>query len=287
VEGASVSRNAVLAATAPLGVTTVTTGAARVPTVEVPALRVALYQPWGGNVDEGWTRWVLEQYEFPYVTIHDDTARLGRLRDAYDVIVLPSASRAELLNGMATGTLPEQYTGGLTDAGAAHLREFVRAGGTLVALDHAARLPIRAFGLPVTDVVNALGRSRFYVPGTLMRLSVDTRHPLGWGMPEQAAAFFADSPAFAVDDLALAGAETGGQPVAVATYPEGPLALSGWAVGEEHLRGRAAVVDIPLGAGHVVLLGFQAQHRAQAHGTFKLLFNALLYGSPERREGRP
>jgi hypothetical protein len=237
------------------------------------APRVGVYHAWGGNADEGWTRWVLEQFEFPYVSVHDRDIRAGNLQAQYDVIVLPDATYEEMLNGLAAGSMPPEYTGGMTARGVANLEAFVASGGTLVALDRAAGLPLSAFELPVRNVTAGLRESEFYAPGTLVRLDVDPSNPLAYGMPPEAAAFLSHSPAFAIGAAASADV--------VAAYPTRDLLVSGWLIGESMIAGRAAVVDATLGRGRVVLLGFGAQRRGQAHGTFKFLFNSLLISSLE------
>jgi Zinc carboxypeptidase len=244
------------------------TDPARATAVKMP--RIGLYHSWGGNMDEGWTRWVLEQFEFPYASVFDRDLRAGGLRARFDVILLPDATYDSMLNGETAGTLPSVYTGGMTARGIASLREFVSAGGTLVAMDRAAELPIAAFGLPIRDVAAAAARaSDFYSPGSILRLRVDPSHPIGYGMPAEAAAFFINSPAFEVSTNA--GARI------VAGYPTRDVLMSGWMLGEQTIAGRAAVVEFPIDKGRVILLGFRTQHRGQSHGTYKLLFNSILW----------
>src|SRR5262245_36554347 len=222
-------------------------------------------------MDEGWTRWVLEQFEFPYTSLFDRDVRAGVLRARFDVILLPDATYDSMLNGETAGTLPDPYTGGMTTRGIASLREFVSAGGTLVAMDRAAELPIAAFGLPVRDVAAAGARAAdFYVPGSILRIRVDPSHPIGYGMPAEAAAFFIHSPAFEVSPNA-SGARV------VAEYPTRDVLMSGWMLGERTIAGRAAVVEVSIDKGRVILLGFRTQHRGQSHGTYKLLFNSILW----------
>ena len=245
--------------------------------------RVGLYRGWGANADEGWTRLVLEQFEFPYETVRDETLRQGWL-DGYDVIVLPDASYSRMLTGLGSRAAPPEYTGGMTPTGVSNLYDFVVEGGTLVTLDSAAELPIVDFGLPVRDVTTGRPETDFFVPGTLLDLETDPTHPIGYGMPSRAAAFFARSPAFAVGNGG-GGPGNDDQPeppeglTVVARYPDADLLRSGWLLGENVLTGEAAVVDVRVGEGRVVLIGFRAQHRGQPHGTFKLLFNALYLGA--------
>ena len=241
----------------------------------LPAPRVGVYHGWGGNMDEGWTRWVLEQFEFSYTSVFDRDVRAGGLRARFDVILLPDASYEQMVGGMAPGSMPDAYTGGMTPRGVQNLRAFVEAGGTLVAMDRAADLPINAFDLPIRNVTRDVPPAEFYIPGSILRIRVDPASPIAYGMPSEGAAFFINSPAFEVQR------QEGVQ--VVAEYPTSDLLLSGWLLGEPVIAGRAAVVDARLGSGHVVLLGFRTEHRGQPHGTFKLLFNAILSGTDQGR----
>jgi len=243
--------------------------------------RIGLYRGWGANADEGWTRLVLETFEFPYRRLLDDDIRRDRLADL-DVIVLPDATYDQMLTGLGPRVAPPEYQGGMTLKGAFHLRNFVRAGGTLVAFNAASELPIAEFDLPVVDVTSDLSPADHYVPGAILELQIESTHPVGYGMPSRAPAFFAHSPAFSLD---TAYARSGGDELnnqstvsVVARYPERELLLSGWILGEDRLASRAAVIETRLGNGRVVLLGLRAQHRGQSHGTFKLLFNSLFLG---------
>ncbi|MFW6202630.1 MAG: M14 family zinc carboxypeptidase, partial [Gemmatimonadota bacterium] len=238
--------------------------------------RVGLYKSWDASMDEGWTRFVLEQYGFPVDTLHDHEIRDGDL-SGYDAIILPSQNADDILNGHAPGTMPPEYVGGLGVEGAAALKRYVEDGGTVVALDAATEFAIRQFGLPVRGMGGFGDAAPFAIPGSLIRIDVDTTSPLAWGMPDEAAAFFSNSRAFAVVDPAEEGdAKAPAPPVeVVARYAEDDLLMSGWARGEEFLAGRPAVLRVGLGEGDVVLIGFRAQFRAQPRGTFKLLFNPL------------
>ena len=256
----------VLSLGVPLGVgpTSLPAGA-----VEVRTPRVGLYHAWGGNMDEGWTRWLLEQFEFPYTSLFDRDVRAGNLRARFDVILLPDATYESMLNGMAPGTMPDPYTGGMTARGVANLLQFVASGGTLVAMDRAAELPLTTFGLPIRNVTEGAPQTDFYIPGSILKLKVDSSNPVAYGMPADAAAFFINSPAFAVTG-------TPGNVRIVAEYPDRDLLLSGWMLGEKTIASRAAVVEATIDKGRVVLLGFRTQHRGQMHGAYKLLFNSLL-----------
>jgi hypothetical protein len=242
--------------------------------------RVGLYKPWLENIDEGWTRWLLEQYEFPFANVSDAELRRGNLRAQFDVIILPDASPDRLLSGHPAGTLPEEYTGGMGEAGAMALRQFVEAGGTLVALDSAGALAANVLGLPVRDVAQAAGASEFFCPGSIVGLELDTAHPLAFGMPARTAAFFAYSAAYEVTLPSTTEGHAGAtslQPAidVVARYASRDVLMSGWLEGERVIAGRGAILSARLGLGRAVLIGFRAQHRGQAHATFRFLFNAI------------
>ena len=229
--------------------------------------RVGLYRPWNDAIDEGWTRWLLEQHEFPFVTLRDADVRAGNLALQHDAIILPSIAAQRLIEGNRKGAMPDEYVGGLGEAGVAALKAFVEAGGTLVTLDASAPLAIDAFKLPIRNLTRDVPADKFFCPGSLLRLDVDTNQPLGFGMLPQTAAFFAFGSAWDVSAELAAKV--------MARYGKKDLLLSGWLEGEPLIAGQPAVVEIGVGAGRVVLIGFRAQHRGQAHATFRLLFNAI------------
>jgi hypothetical protein len=189
-----------------------------------------------------------------------------------------------LLDGHLPGSVPPAYVDGLGLEGAFALKEFVREGGTLVALDSAAELPLDLFGLGVRNVLKGVSRTDYFAPGSLVRVTVDPTDPLGWGLPKEVVAFVENGPAFAEESLAdPEGEETPAlapterpRPRFAARFAEKDVLYSGWLLGETRLAGKGALVEAPLGRGRVVLVGFRPQFRAQPYGTFKVLFNALL-----------
>lgn len=245
------------------------------------APRVGLYESWNPPMDSGWTRYVFEkQVELPYRTLHDEDVRRGALRADYDVIVLPDQAPGALLDGHPAGSLPAQYTGGLGKEGVAALRAFVEAGGTLVAFDSASRFAIQELALPVKDALAAYtrpgrrvtpeaapeqGAAEFYAPGSLLEAHPAGDDPLLHGVEGPLAVWFENSAGF------VPGAGTR----ALLRYAEGNPLLSGWLIGPEKVAGTGALVDAPLGNGHVLLFGFRPQYRAQTWGTYVLLLNAL------------
>jgi hypothetical protein len=241
--------------------------------------RVALYKPWVENIDEGWTRWLLEKYEFRFATIVDADVRAGNLRAQYDAIILPSASAERLIAGHSPDAVPGEYAGGLGNSGVDALKRFVQAGGTLICLDQSCGLAVDALDLPVRDVARDAGDS-FFCPGSILRVELDPSEPLAYGMRSQTAGFFSFSSAYEpTSPRTTADGHTGSSGASgiqtIARYGTRDLLLSGWIEGGQVIAGRSAVVQATVGSGKVVMLGFRVQHRGQSHATFRLLFNAL------------
>jgi hypothetical protein len=238
---------------------------ARPPSLRLRRPRVGLYRSWVPSMDEGWTRFVFEkEMSVGYQELHDREVRAGSLAERFDAIVLPDQSPAALLNGHAKGAMPEEYTGGLGPDGVAALRAFVEGGGTLVALDSASLFAIEQLSLPVRNVLAGVEPSAFFCPGSILAASADLSEPLAHGLPQTTPVWFEGSPAFET--------ETGR---VVLRYGDGDPLLSGWLLGGERLRGKAALVEVPLGKGRVVLFGFRPQYRAQSRVTYAALLNAL------------
>lgn len=255
----------------------------------VRRLRVGMYQRYyGGNMDEGWTRWLLEDFAFPYTTIMDDRLRAGNLRQDFDAIILPADRMAMMTGdfppGGGTGfrrtdptDYPPQYRSGFGTAGVEALEAFVKGGGTLVTLAEAGDLPIEEFGLPVRNALAGVPSTEFWSPGSTLHVNVDHKSRFAYGMPKNALATF------------LAGSQVyevvpGGNSHTVkriVEFVDRDLLQSGWLLGEERIANKATVVSVEHGEGTILLVGFRAQHRAQTHGTFKLLFNALVSGPTE------
>jgi hypothetical protein len=234
-------------------------------------VRLALYKSWTGSMDEGWTRWLFDTFNVPYTSLRDADVRAGSLRAKYDVIVLPSMRLREIVEGRAKETAPAELTGGITEGGVTNLRRFVEEGGTLVCWDDSTELPIKRFDLPVRNVLEGVRPADFYCPGSVLRIEVETAHPLARGYGAQADAYFVNSAAFEVTDPARARV--------VARYAGKEEVLrSGWLLGADKLAGRPALVEATLGRGHVILFGFRPQHRGQTWGTFNFIFNSIESG---------
>lgn len=234
------------------------------------APRIGLYQPWTANMDEGWTRWLLEQYAFPYTTLHNDDIRAGRLGEKFDAIIFASQSKRSILEGVRGEWARPENRGGIGEEGAREIAEFVNGGGTLVALDEASDFAIDGLGLAVRNTLRGVSPDKFYCPGAILKTLVDDQNPLAYGMPRTSAAYFMNSPVF---ELLPAFNQNQGR--AVVRYPSDNPLLSGWIGGPEYLQDKLGAVEVTYGKGRAILIGFRAQFRAQSHATFKLLFNAL------------
>jgi hypothetical protein len=230
--------------------------------------RVGVYKSYLASMDEGWLRYVLEQFDVPYTSIENKDVRAGNLRARFDIVFLPNQDADAIVNGHASGSMPPELTGGIGLDGVAALRTFVEAGGTLFAVDAASTLPIRFFNVPVRDALDGVRNTEFYCPGSLLRMKIETAQPLMAGMPAEQAAFFVNGRAFDVG--------RGAGVRVLARYAENDLLMSGWINGGARIAGKPAALDVSVGRGRVVLTGFGVYFRGQPHGTFKFLFNAIL-----------
>jgi hypothetical protein len=274
--------------------------------------RIAMYQRYGGgNMDEGWSRLMFEQFNIPVKPLMDAEIRKGDLNASYDAIILPADSVAAMTGepagagaaegggrggrggaaggrgaggagagggegqagaGGRGGGTPPEYRSGFGADGVKMLQAFVQKGGTLVTFAQAGDLPIQRFGLPLRNVVAGLSSIQFWSPGSTLRVRFDNQHPLGFGLPRDGyALFLAGSQAYEVTT-------TSPNVDIVSTFVEREILQSGWLLGEAVIAKKAAAVSVAHGEGRVVLIGFRPQHRDQTHGTFKLVFNALLNG---------
>ncbi|HEY9429809.1 MAG TPA: M14 family metallopeptidase [Gemmatimonadaceae bacterium] len=247
-------------------------------------VRIGLYKPWNASMDEGWTRFVLEQYGFAPRSIDNAMMKAGRLKASFDAIILPSVSKSIILTGHSAAggrgrsveELPPKYAGGIGNEGLAALRAFVDAGGTLITLAASGELVTDEMNLPVRNALENVDDDEFSVPGSLLRAQIDESNPINYGMPGEAAIFVDDAIAYAT-----APPPPGVRRLAVATYPAASedILLSGWATGLDRLKRRDAAVAFTRGKGKVVMFGFRVQNRAQTEGTFKMLFNAILWAT--------
>lgn len=239
--------------------------------------KLGIYKSQVAGIDEGWSRWVLDQEHYKYSVLEDAGIRSGDLNEKYNSILIPDQQSLTILNGHPPGTMPPEYTGGLGQQGIKALREFVEQGGTLVCLNRASNFAIEHLKLPVRNVVAGLSEKQFFVPGSILRIELDTSHPIAKNMPRESIAWVEDSPVFEIVQTRV-----GSNPVSetdvrvIARYPNmGNPLLSGWLLGAERLKGKAALVEVRLGKGRVILFGFRPQYRAQSLATYPLFFHAI------------
>ena len=270
--------------------------------------RLGLFQPWSGSMDEGWTRWILERYDFDIVTVHPEDFQKP-LRDRIDVLILaddarvptapaagapaaagrggagappagaaaagaPAAGRGGQGGGGGRGgggrAVRPEYAYALTPADLQAFENFVRGGGTVVCFNSGCRWAIQQFKLPVKNVVDGLKPEEFFLRGSIVNVKTDPTHPVMAGMTADAAVFVDGSPVYEP--------QVGFKGTILAKYAEtGSPLLSGYLIGEKFLQGKVAALDVELDKGHVVLLGFRPQWRGQSFGTFRIVFNAALF----------
>jgi hypothetical protein len=242
---------------------------ARYASPDISGTRVGLYKSYAASMDEGWTRWIFDTWSVPYTSLVDSVVRAGNLRERFDVIVMPAMRDSTIINGLPPSQYAEPYTGGIGVAGIVALNQFVEEGGTFLAFNEASTFAIGAFDLPVRNLLEDKSSEEFYAPGSLFRLELDTTHPLTHGTAERVAAWFERSPAFEVERTRRA--KVVGR---WAAQPDSVL-MSGWVLNPEQVAGKAAMVEVSVGEGRVVLYGFRPQYRGQTLATYPLIFNAF------------
>lgn len=224
-------------------------------------------------MDEGWTRLVFDNFQIPYTSVSDQDFRRGNLN--FDVIILPADNENTIVRGLSAQRYPEEFAGGIGETGVDNLKKFVENGGKLICFDDSCGLVIKRFGLPITNVLSGLKRNEFYNPGSIVKLNVNTTHPIAKGMPEESAAYFITSSAFEIAaDVRVSR---------VAKYADKDALMSGWMLGEKYLNGKTALAETDYGKGKIVLFAFRPQHRGQTFATFAFVFNALDYKSEARQ----
>ena len=252
-----------------------------------PSSNPALYRAAMPAYDEGWTRWLFERWPFKFGVLTEKELRAGTttfsvgrgVTGKYYVILFPDQAPRQIFEGYRAGTMPPELTGGLGEEGVKQLRAFILQGGTVVFLNRASEFAIDQLKLPLRNVVGGLPRTDFYVPGSILRLELDITNPLAAGMPKETFAWSENSPVFDVVENANGDVPAANVKI-IGRYPEDkdPL-LSGWLLGGDRIKGKAALVEVTMGKGRVILFGFRPQYRAQSWATYPLLFNAL-HASP-------
>jgi len=262
--------------------------------LKLKPVRIALWDRFGGSMPSGWVRWLFEQFEFPFDVVYPKQFDAGNLRAKYDVIVLMDGAMPGERGGRGGGgggrggtdRIPPEFesmTGNLTiEKSVPELKKFLESGGTILTVGSSTSLA-RHMGVPLPSALvehtadgreRPLGREKFFVPGSILSMKIDNTNPLAWGMADRADVFFENSPAFRISPEATV---KGIRPVAWIDSAH-PL-RSGWAWGESYLEGTTGIAEASVGEGKLVVYGPEVTFRAQPHGTFKLFFNGIYYGS--------
>jgi Zinc carboxypeptidase len=230
--------------------------------------RIGIYKSFAASMDEGWTRWVFDSHKIPFTSVHDRDLRAGNLNARFDVIILPDQNAGQITRGLGN-TYPDSLRGGVGEAGARALGEFLMNGGTVLAFNEASEYAIETFRLPVKNALAGVRNTEFYAPGSLFKVTLDKSNPIAARHTASTAAiWFEDSPAFEITDPTRAKA--------VAMYEStGNALVSGWLLGADRLQGKAALVEATVGKGKVVLYGFRPQYRGQTNATLPLIWDAI------------
>ncbi len=286
-------------------------GSPRGPTTRLEMPRIGLHKAWVASMDAGWINYIFDTYAVPFESLTNAEIRAGNLIDRFDVLVFADQRPSQILEGHAVGTVPPDYVGGIGDEGMTALREFVEDGGRIVCNNSSCGLFIEGLDLPLTNALDGVPADSFNCPGAILKAEYDTAHPMAAGMPERDMIFFSRGRVFERAEDAGAGDEgragmdgsgregsgeaaadaaprgegesfvpDTGPEVSVtsfAWYPTEPLLLSGWMIGDELIRGKAAAVDVSYGEGRILMFGFNVHNRAQARSTMRMFFNGLLY----------
>lgn len=264
--------------------------------LKIKPVRIGLYDQFGGSMPSGWTRWLFEQFEFPFEVVYPQTLDAGNLKARFDVLVFMDGA---FRRGAATGrgragaqidpqSVPEEFRGWLgritVEKTVPQVKQFVESGGSVLTVGSSTSMA-DLLGMPVSNHLvepgadgkdRPLPRDKFYIPGSLVRAHLDTSNPLAYGMPDQVEMFFDSSPVFKLAPDAKMKNTT-----SVAWFEGASPLDSGWAWGQKYLDGGTAVADAKVGEGHVTVMGPEVTFRGEPHATFKLLFNGVFYGSAQ------
>jgi hypothetical protein len=287
------------------------------PMTPIQKIRIGLWDRYGGSMPSGWTRWILEQFDFPYQLVFAPELDKGGLGKKFDVLVFVDGAitsrggrggrggnRGGGGGGAGVGggdqapdgpanedSLPAEYRGRRGSISAAvtipQLKKFMEEGGTILTIGGSTSLA-KELGLPLANHLVELDDSgeeaplpaeKYYVPSSVLRVCVDTASPLAMGMGDHVDVMFGNSPTFR---LSAKSSSAGLQKVA--WFDSKTPLRSGWAWGQHYLENGVAIIDAKMGRGRLVLFGPEVLFRGQPHGTFKLFFNALVQSGRSTEE---
>ncbi|MDR3308769.1 MAG: hypothetical protein LBS80_02315, partial [Tannerella sp.] len=264
--------------------------------LKIRPVKVGLWDRYGGSMDSGWIRWLLEQaFPFPFEVVYSATLDAGNLRKKFDVLVFPSGAIPQIrvdsdtrdfFRGFSldTASIPVEYHkqfGSITaDKTIPQLRRFVEEGGSLIAIGSSTDI-VYHFGLPLANALadvqpdgttKRYSPDKFYIPGSVLQVKVDNTSPIAYGITEDLDLIYRNNPVFKLlPDAKLKGVN------AVAWFNNSEPLRSGWAWGQHYLNGGVAVAEATVGKGKVLLFGPEITFRGQSHASFKFLFNSIYY----------
>lgn len=245
--------------------------------------RIGLYKSYAASMDEGWTRWIFDQYKdrfqtlglrLSYSSVLDREVRAGNLRAKFDCIIIPAQSSQQIFNGLSRDRFPAEVAGGIGNAGVTALKTFVEEGGTIITLNEASQFAIDRLGVPVKNVLEGVPAKDFYCPGSILKIKVDTASPITRGAPLLESS---SDESIAWVEGSLAFEPTSDDAKVIARFSDAKeLLLSGWLLGGEKMANKGAIMEVNRGKGRVVMFAFRPQYRGQSVATLPFLFNAIL-----------
>ncbi len=248
---------------------------------ELRSPRLAIYQSFLSSMDEGWTRWVLDEFRFKYTVIHNKDIQDKNFPGRFDAVIFPDMNRDTIVKGTYRGywgkyfeKMPPKYKGGIGKKGISNLKDFIKTGGTAIFLDSAYEIAKIDLNLPFDNILQKIGRDKFYCPGSILRVNINTDDPIAWGMEENNILFFSHSPVFRTSMPINSNIK---RRVVSRFSSKGPHLVSGYLKGEKYLNRAVASMVFDYYKGSVIVFGGRIQHRAQTFATFKLLFNSIYY----------
>jgi hypothetical protein len=240
--------------------------------------RIGIYKNFAASMDEGWTRWIFDQFKVKYSSLADSDVRTAGLRARFDAVIIPAQTSQQIFNGLSKERYPSQISGGLGQAGVDALKKFVEDGGTIITLNEASQFAIDHLGVPVKNVLEGVPPKEFYCPGSILKIKVDTTSPIARDAPMLESSRD-ESIAWVEGGLAFEPKSDDARVLArFADAKE--LLLSGWLLGGDKIAGKGAIVEVKRGKGRIVMFAFRPQYRGQSIATLPFLFNAISTSAP-------
>jgi hypothetical protein len=236
--------------------------------------RVGIYKSYAASMDEGWTRWIFDQYRIRYSSVGDSEIRAGNLRTKFDCIIIPAQNSQQIVNGLPKNRYPAEVSGGIGESGVEALKKFIEEGGTVITLNEASQFAIDRLGVPVKNALEGVPAKDFYCPGSILKIKLDTSSAITRDAPLLESSH---DESIAWVEGGLAFEPTSDDARVVARFADAnELLLSGWLLGADKIANKGAIVEVKQGKGRVVMFAFRPQYRGQSVATLPFLFNAIL-----------